>query len=214
MGLAEPAFRIAEKVGLEDFEAFDAGSLDFHTKGRGRHGRRPTKRRSDPVGTRGARPAEPLPPKDAQRYKEAAGMPLLQDLADEGEDEEGEDGAPKEGVDDHHDPPEEAAVGGAEGVGDGVARLPEELRALEDQEADEVNDTQRNIREQERFHGLFSFLTKDGGSGAPEPRPWCHAIRRDPFSGLAPAPPDSDRNTERRRAEARRADTDAACAGR
>ena len=56
----------------------------------------------------------------------------LQNLADKRKDEEREDCAPDEGVDDHDRPPEDAAGGRAEGVGDDVARLAK--KALEEHE--------------------------------------------------------------------------------
>ena len=71
---------------------------------------------------------------------------LLEHFAEEGEDEEREDGAPDEGVEDHERPPEDALGGGAEGVGDGVAGLSEEA-ALEEQEEDKVDDAERNVCE-------------------------------------------------------------------
>ena len=78
-------------------------------------------------------------------------LPLLDDFAEEGEDEEREDGAPDEGVEDHERPPEDTLRGGAEGVGDGVAGLSEEA-ALEEQEEDEVDDAERDVCEEEGFH--------------------------------------------------------------
>lgn len=75
---------------------------------------------------------------------------LLEELADQREDEEREDRTPDEGVDDHQRPPQDAAGGNPERAGDSVAGLAEE--ALENQEADEVDDAQRNVGEQERFH--------------------------------------------------------------
>ena len=71
---------------------------------------------------------------------------LLDDFAEEGEDEEGEDGTPDERVEDHERPPEDTIGGGAEGVGNGVAGLAEEA-ALEEQEEDEVDDAERNVCE-------------------------------------------------------------------
>ena len=71
---------------------------------------------------------------------------LLNDLAEEGEDEEGEDGAPDEGVEDHEHPPEDTLGGGAESVGNCVAGLAEET-ALEEQEEDEVDDAERDVCE-------------------------------------------------------------------
>ena len=80
---------------------------------------------------------------------------LLDDLAEEGEDEEREDGAPDEGVEDHERPPENTLRGGAESVGNGVAGLSEEA-ALEEQEEDKVDDAERDICEEEGFHcGAF-----------------------------------------------------------
>lgn len=73
---------------------------------------------------------------------------LLQDLADEREDEEREDCAPDEGVDDHDHPPDDAVGGRAECAGDGIAGLAEEA-ALEDQEQNEMHHAQRHIGEQE-----------------------------------------------------------------
>ena len=70
----------------------------------------------------------------------------LNDLAEEGEDEEREDGAPDEGVENHERPPEDAVGGRAESTRDGVAGLAEET-ALEDQEEHEVDDTERDVRE-------------------------------------------------------------------
>ena len=71
---------------------------------------------------------------------------LLDHLADEREDEEGEDGAPDEGVEDHERPPEDTLGGGAKSVGDGVAGLAEEA-AVEEQEEDKVDDAERNVCE-------------------------------------------------------------------
>ena len=72
---------------------------------------------------------------------------LLDDLAEEGEDEEREDGAPDEGVEDHDDPPEDAAVRGAQGAcHDGTGPTEE---AAEDDEQDEVDDAQGNVGEEE-----------------------------------------------------------------
>ena len=71
---------------------------------------------------------------------------LLDDFAEEGEDEEGEDGAPDERVEDHERPPEDTVGGGAESVGDGVAGLAEEA-ALEEQEENKGNDAERNVCE-------------------------------------------------------------------
>ena len=76
---------------------------------------------------------------------------LLDDFAEEGEDEEREDGAPDERVEDHERPPEDTVGGGSEGVGNGVAGLAEEA-ALEEQEEDKVDDAERNVCEQEGFH--------------------------------------------------------------
>ena len=73
---------------------------------------------------------------------------LLDDFAEEGEDEEREDGAPDERVENHERPPDDTVGGGAESVGDGVAGLAEET-ALEDQEQDEMHHAERDIREQE-----------------------------------------------------------------
>ena len=73
-------------------------------------------------------------------------LPLLDDFAEEGEDEEREDGAPDEGVEDHERPPEDTLRGGAEGTRDSVAGLAEET-ALEDQEEHEVDDAERDVRE-------------------------------------------------------------------
>ena len=73
-------------------------------------------------------------------------LPLLDDFAEEGEDEEREDCAPDEGVEDHERPPEDTAGRGAESVGNGVAGLAEEA-ALEEQEEDEVDDAERNVCE-------------------------------------------------------------------
>ena len=71
---------------------------------------------------------------------------LLDHFAEEREDKEREDRAPDEGVEDHQHPPEDSFGGGAESVGDGVARLAEET-ALEDQEQDEVDDAERDVCE-------------------------------------------------------------------
>ena len=71
----------------------------------------------------------------------------LQDLANEREDEEREDCAPYERVDDHDYPPENAAGGCAEGIGDDVAWLTKE--SLEEQEQNEMHHAQRYIGEQE-----------------------------------------------------------------
>ncbi len=71
---------------------------------------------------------------------------LLNDFAEEREDEEREDGAPDEGVEDHERPPEDTFGGGAESVGNGVAGLAEEA-ALEEQEQDEVDDAERDVCE-------------------------------------------------------------------
>ena len=73
---------------------------------------------------------------------------LLDDFAEEGEDEEREDGAPDEGVENHERPPEDAVGGRAESTRDGVAGLAEEA-ALEEQEEDEVDDAERNVCEEE-----------------------------------------------------------------
>ena len=78
-------------------------------------------------------------------------LPLLDDFAEEGEDEEREDGAPDEGVEDHERPPEDTLRGGAEGVGNGVAGLAQEA-ALEEQEEDEVDDAERDVCEEEGFN--------------------------------------------------------------
>ena len=75
-------------------------------------------------------------------------LSLLQDLADEREDEEGEDRTPDERVDDHDQPPDDTVGGRAERAGDGIAGLAEEA-ALEDQEQDEMHHAQRHIGEQE-----------------------------------------------------------------
>lgn len=72
--------------------------------------------------------------------------PLLNDFAEEGEDEEREDGAPDERVEDHESPPEDTVGGGAESVGNGVAGLAEEA-ALEEQEEDKVDDAERDVCE-------------------------------------------------------------------
>ncbi len=71
---------------------------------------------------------------------------LLDDFAEEREDEEREDRAPDEGVEDHERPPEDTVGGGAESVGDGVAGLAEEA-ALEDQEQDEMHHAERDVCE-------------------------------------------------------------------
>ena len=71
----------------------------------------------------------------------------LQHLTNEREDEEREDCAPYEGVDDHQHPPENAAGGCAEGVGDDVARLAK--KALEQHEQHEMHHAQRHVGEQE-----------------------------------------------------------------
>ena len=71
---------------------------------------------------------------------------LLDDFAEEGEDEEREDGAPDEGVEDHERPPADTACRGAKSVGDGVAGLAEEA-ALEEQEENKVYDAERNVCE-------------------------------------------------------------------
>ena len=71
---------------------------------------------------------------------------LLNNFAEEGEDEEREDGTPDEGVEDHERPPEDTMRGGAESAGDGVARLAEET-ALEEQEEDKVDDAERDVCE-------------------------------------------------------------------
>ena len=78
-------------------------------------------------------------------------LPLLNDFAEDGEDEEREDGAPDERVEDHERPPEDTLGGGAEGVGDGVAGLAEEA-VLEEQEEDKVDDAERDVCEEEGFH--------------------------------------------------------------
>lgn len=77
---------------------------------------------------------------------------LLQQLADEREDEERKHRAPQERVDDHQHPPEDAAGSRAKCIRHGISRLPKECRILEHEEADEVNDAQRHVREQKRFH--------------------------------------------------------------
>lgn len=83
---------------------------------------------------------------------------LFQDFADEGEYEEGEDSAPDKGVENHQHPPEDSAGGGTDRVCDGIPRLTEELCPFENQETDEVDDTQRNVRKQKRFHFFHPFL--------------------------------------------------------
>ena len=70
---------------------------------------------------------------------------LLQHFSDEREDEERENRAPDEGINDHQHPPENAAGGCADGIGDDVARLAKET--LENQEADEMRHAQRHISE-------------------------------------------------------------------
>ena len=91
-------------------------------------------------------------------------LPLLDDFAEEGEDEEREDGAPDEGVEDHERPPEDTLGGGAESVGDGVAGLAEEA-ALEEQEEDEVDDAERDVCEEEGFHRFSWSLELELESG-------------------------------------------------
>ena len=71
---------------------------------------------------------------------------LLDDFAEEGEDEERENRTPDKGVEDHERPPEDSFGGGAESVGNGVAGLAEEA-ALEEQEEDEVDDAERDVCE-------------------------------------------------------------------
>ena len=71
---------------------------------------------------------------------------LLEHFAEEGEDEEREDGAPDEGVEDHESPPEDTLGGGAESVGNSVAGLAEEA-ALEEQEEDKVDDAEGSVCE-------------------------------------------------------------------
>ena len=71
---------------------------------------------------------------------------LREHFAEEGEDEEGEDGTPDERVEDHERPPEHPARGCAECVGNGVAGLSEEA-ALEDQEQDEMHHAERDVCE-------------------------------------------------------------------
>ena len=73
-------------------------------------------------------------------------LPLLDDFAEEWEDEERENCAPDKGVEDHERPPEDTARRGAESVGNGVAGLSEEA-ALEDQEQDKVDDAERDVCE-------------------------------------------------------------------
>ena len=51
---------------------------------------------------------------------------LLDDFADERENEKGEDCAPNKRVDDHYSPPDDAASSGTENIGDNVPRLAEE----------------------------------------------------------------------------------------
>ena len=81
---------------------------------------------------------------------------LLQNLAEERGDEDGKDCTPKEGVDHHHHPPKRTAGGSSESVGYGIAGLSEKLRAFEYQKANEMNNAERNICKQKRFHD-FSF---------------------------------------------------------
>lgn len=81
---------------------------------------------------------------------------LLENFADEREDEERNDCAPDEGVEDHDGPPDYAATGSAEGIGDNVAWLAEE--AADDDEQHKMQDAQRHIGEQERFHMYFPFI--------------------------------------------------------
>ena len=70
-----------------------------------------------------------------------------QELAQEGGDEDGNHGPPDEGVEDHDDPPEDAAVRGAQGAcHDGAGPAQE---AAEDDEQDEVDDAQGDVGEQE-----------------------------------------------------------------
>ena len=71
---------------------------------------------------------------------------LLNDFAEEGEDEEGEDGTPDERVEDHERPPEHPARGCAKSVGNDVAGLAEEA-ALEEQKEDKVDDAERDVCE-------------------------------------------------------------------
>ena len=71
---------------------------------------------------------------------------LLDDFAEEGEDEKREDCTPNERVENHERPPNHSARGGAESVGNGVAGLAEET-ALEEQEEDKVDDAAWNVCE-------------------------------------------------------------------
>ena len=67
------------------------------------------------------------------RIKPSLGNYLsFKELADEREDKEREDCTPDKGVDDHYDPPDDAAGRCAKNIGYDVARLAEE--ALEDHE--------------------------------------------------------------------------------
>ena len=84
---------------------------------------------------------------------------LLEDLADEREDEERKHRAPHERVDHHDHPPEYSTRRSANGVGHNVPRLSEET--LEDYEQNKVQHAQRHIGKQKRFHldllGLVVF---------------------------------------------------------
>lgn len=88
---------------------------------------------------------------------------LLEELAQEGEHEEGEDCAPDERVEDHKHPPERPAVGRAQRVRNRVSRLPQE--ALEDQEQDEVQHAQRHVCQQKRFHSGLLFAAGSARTG-------------------------------------------------
>jgi len=80
----------------------------------------------------------------------------FKELADEGEDKEREDCTPDKGVDDHYGPPDDAAGGRSENIGNDVARLAEE--ALEDNKQHKMHRTQWHVGEQERFHVYFPFI--------------------------------------------------------
>ena len=82
---------------------------------------------------------------------------LLQHLAEDGEDEEGESSAPDEGVEDHERPPDDVADGCAEDVGDNVARLAKE--SLQEHKQHKMNHAKRDVCKQERFNLQPPFIT-------------------------------------------------------
>ena len=82
-------------------------------------------------------------------------MALLQQLFEERDDDKRDYAAPDERVEDHHQPPEDAAAGCTEKSGEVITGFAEE--SPEDDEENEVQHAQRHIREQKRFNGFHFY---------------------------------------------------------